>query len=248
MPTGVYKRKNPADVTKVLGKKFGRLLVIEEVKKEGINFPHFFLCICDCGEKREIRMDCLTTGNTQSCGCLQKDQASESNKVEIVICSIVDCNNRTSAKGLCTRHYLLNWRDDKFEKEGKKVRKMKNSGKTPIEQPIDYLINKQRLYRKRNPEKAKEINRKNRMLRKNAEGSHTLEEWLNLKKLYQYMCLCCKRQEPTIRLTKDHIIPLSKDGTDYIWNIQPLCRSCNASKSLKEIDYRNSDSLLKILN
>lgn len=77
-----------------------------------------------------------------------------------------------------------------------------------------------------------------RARRYNAQGSHTQEEWEQLKKTYRNMCLCCKRQEPEIRLERDHIIPIVLDGSNYIWNIQPLCRSCNAIKHANAIDYR----------
>lgn len=81
------------------------------------------------------------------------------------------------------------------------------------------------------------LNRKRRALKLNAEGSHTLQEWEDLKKKYNYMCLCCKQQEPFIKLTEDHIIPLTRGGSNYIDNIQPLCGSCNSRKFTNIINY-----------
>jgi 5-methylcytosine-specific restriction endonuclease McrA len=83
------------------------------------------------------------------------------------------------------------------------------------------------------------INRsiKRRMKLYNSEGAHTKTEWEALKQKYNYMCLCCKQQEPFVKLCEDHIIPLIAGGSNYIENIQPLCRSCNSRKHVKTIDY-----------
>lgn len=67
-------------------------------------------------------------------------------------------------------------------------------------------------------------------------GSFTIDEWTTLINKYKNMCLCCKRTD--VEITADHIIPLSKGGSNTIDNIQPLCRSCNSSKGIKTIDYR----------
>ncbi len=63
--------------------------------------------------------------------------------------------------------------------------------------------------------------------KRGAAGSHTLEEWNNLKERYGNRCCFCKEEK---KLTRDHIIPLKKGGSNYIVNIQPLCKSCNSRK------------------
>ena len=75
--------------------------------------------------------------------------------------------------------------------------------------------------------------------RRSALGHHTNKEWL--EKLNQFnKCPNCKRKwseiprRPDKRYkfvwTKDHIIPLNKNGSDKIENIQPLCYQCNFGK------------------
>jgi 5-methylcytosine-specific restriction endonuclease McrA len=93
-------------------------------------------------------------------------------------------------------------------------------------------------YYKLHPEKSVAATNRRRALKYESEATHTEEEWQNLKAFYEYKCLCCGRQEPEIKLTRDHVIPLTKGGNDSIHNIQPLCSRCNSKKNQKHIDYR----------
>lgn len=70
-------------------------------------------------------------------------------------------------------------------------------------------------------------------------GSFTLKDWEEIKERYGFMCPACSREEPEIKLTIDHIIPLSKGGLHDKSNIQPLCKNCNSSKNVKLISYIN---------
>lgn len=55
------------------------------------------------------------------------------------------------------------------------------------------------------------------------------KEWEDIKRRHGYKCAICGESKE--RLTKDHIRPIPRGGTDTADNIQPLCRSCNARKS-----------------
>lgn len=88
-----------------------------------------------------------------------------------------------------------------------------------------------------NPGKRQEYRRARRNVEYNAEGSHTQKEWQILKEYCNFTCLSCKKKEPEIKLTEDHVVPLGKGGNDYIENIQPLCGPCNSHKYLKIIRF-----------
>lgn len=93
-------------------------------------------------------------------------------------------------------------------------------------------------------EKARQNKRKRKAIRctkkSQAGGSYTTTEWYNLCEFYDFCCLKCQGQFPFGKLTFDHVKPISKGGTSFIFNAQPLCFSCNASKGNREIDYRKT--------
>ena len=102
-----------------------------------------------------------------------------------------------------------------------------------------------RRWKKNNRERANEYNK--RWAKANPEaGRRTLRRWLQatpegLIEHYGHRCLCCNRDD--VKLTADHVIPVSKGGTSNIDNIQPLCKSCNSKKRDKSIDYRPGKGL-----
>lgn len=55
----------------LVGQKFGKLTVIEPVP------PFYQKCICECGKIIVVETSNLTSGNTKSCGCYQKQRTSE---------------------------------------------------------------------------------------------------------------------------------------------------------------------------
>jgi len=69
-------------------------------------------------------------------------------------------------------------------------------------------------------------------------GDLTVAQWSAIKEAANNCCVYCGRGEPEIRLTLDHIIPLSKGGEHTAKNVQPLCQSCNSRKGVSTTVYR----------
>lgn len=66
-------------------------------------------------------------------------------------------------------------------------------------------------------------------------GGIALEAWYEICASFGFCCIACGTKTA---LEMDHVVPLSMGGEHQIENVQPLCRSCNASKGAKTIDYR----------
>lgn len=60
----------------LIGQRFGRLVVIERAEN-GKDGRVRWLCKCDCGNNKIVIGKLLLHGDTKSCGCLNKEKASE---------------------------------------------------------------------------------------------------------------------------------------------------------------------------
>lgn len=66
-------------MSKLIGKRFGRLVVVNSFyKHNGKQNNLYYVCDCDCGNEKSVRGDALTSKKpTRSCGCITKELAVE---------------------------------------------------------------------------------------------------------------------------------------------------------------------------
>lgn len=73
---GCSRRENGTQLTNLVGRKFGRLTVLnfdKHIDFKGKNRRNYWLCQCDCGVKKSVNHHSLLKGSSTSCGCLKKE-------------------------------------------------------------------------------------------------------------------------------------------------------------------------------
>jgi 5-methylcytosine-specific restriction endonuclease McrA len=89
-----------------------------------------------------------------------------------------------------------------------------------------------RRYAAENAEASRLRGHNRRARQKGADGVHTAAEWRDKLAAFNGRCAYCGGAGDT----KDHVVPLTRGGTNYIDNIVPACRSCNSSKGRKTLE------------
>lgn len=75
-------------------------------------------------------------------------------------------------------------------------------------------------------------NKNYRARRKGAVGAHSLRDVQRLFRRFGGSCFYCRTASAT---TVDHVIPLSRGGSNSIGNIVPACLSCNSRKNARTV-------------
>ena len=105
----------------------------------------------------------------------------------------------------------------------------------------DEVIARSKKWGEENPEKVRQAksnnSRKRRAARHASPGNFTVEEFEALCGQYGNRCMACGDTEAA--LEADHVVPLSRGGSDDIGNIQPFCGACNRKKFVSVVDYRS---------
>jgi 5-methylcytosine-specific restriction endonuclease McrA len=164
-----------------------------------------------------------------------------------------------------TRDYQANWRmtdPDGYKLYNKKYRTAERNRKYSLE---DYYRNRParltaaKEWRKANPETASAIaknwrklnqqkcsalRRSYKLRKRGAEGSHSGSDIKRIYMSQKEKCPICRKPLNNIYHV-DHVMPLSRGGTNWSSNLQLLCPRCNLKKSAKDpIAFMQENGLL----
>lgn len=148
------------------------------------------------------------------------------------------------------RAYAVEHRDEirayqrQYKADNPRTERDKFTDQERYKRKRDEIRAAQRAYQRQHPEMSARRTMRYYARKLRADGDHTAAQWKALRAWFGERCVCCGA---TRKIEADHVISLQLGGSDWIENIQPLCRSCNAAKATASIDYRDPDDLAAFL-
>jgi len=136
-----------------------------------------------------------------------------------------------------TRENKQRWYESNRDKERERLQQYYQANLDKVRERVrqwqkanpDKTRERKCLWYKANPDKVREFSHRRRARKLNAEGSHTAEELKAQYKRQKGRCYWCGDKLKG-EYHADHVIPLTKGGSDYISNIVCACPVCNLSK------------------
>lgn len=116
------------DLNDLIGKRFGKLivLILSHSFTKSSRIRRYYICLCDCGNKKIVSRDSLITDNTKSCGCLVKETKLKISK------------KRFNEKGSSLYRYLYTMHKGHSKFRGKKSILLFEEYKNLIQQNCHY--------------------------------------------------------------------------------------------------------------
>ena len=123
--------------------------------------------------------------------------------------------------------YLQTWREQNRDKIRDGCRQYQAVHRTEINEM-------KRRYRAARVEETRAAHRiyaaRRRALKAAAVGTFSKEQWASRCDVFGWRCAYCHTSVTAATVQIDHIIPLSRGGTNWPSNLAPSCEYCNKSK------------------
>lgn len=174
------------------------------------------------------------------------DTTTVKSKKVVGVCGVEGCENEITSLGCCTKHY------QRFMKNGDTstvpfTRIMEHDGKCSIDGCSSEFFaknlcrthyNRKRKKEYLQTERGKEASRNNcqkrrALKRKSPFNDFSVGQWRKCLKHFESGCAYCGKKEKV--LDQEHVIPISRGGSNTKTNVIPSCGSCNSSKGKKTI-------------
>lgn len=217
------------------GKRFGKLVVIEDSGSRSSAGSVMWVCRCDCGNMKTVRSSALTFGETSSCGCgmsrkidlsgqrfgrllVVEDTGEKYNSMGVMWLCQCDCGNTTVVGNTSlVRGYTSSC--------GCLRREL-----ATIQSTI-HGMSKTREYI--NAQNMKRIE-----MKRGLDSEWTYDMSIRLSELFPQCVLCGSGEDLEI----DHVRPLSRGFGLKPGNAVILCSRCNNSKHDRDLDKLPEDT------